>query len=311
RRDGLGKALRCVPLAMLTVLVAVTWYLPAWIAASGDGPIGTVARHLPMTDKREWSPVAELGKVGIQLGEAWPQWVWPLRGNASLLVLIPIGVSILVGLVRGQAVGILAAGILVGPVTVLAITGFGSPPWWTMVWIPPVLIVIFAAGFPWPSRSNRTDEHGGSIGSSPPLFPKAWAVVAIILAASAVFSTSPERFARDYPNRVWIEDAGPLVAWLIEQDLEVGSTIATGTVHGPVRYELHRRFGLLNSIGIAEKPIESPRLPLRLLSSIPADDSVPESDRQRFLPGGDDLVLVDRRVVEGVLVRLYDLPVDR
>ncbi|MCP4834290.1 MAG: hypothetical protein GY895_05935, partial [Phycisphaera sp.] len=47
RRDGLGKALRCVPLAMLTVLVAVTWYLPAWIAASGDGPIGTVARHLP------------------------------------------------------------------------------------------------------------------------------------------------------------------------------------------------------------------------------------------------------------------------
>ncbi|MCP3858701.1 MAG: hypothetical protein GY704_03525, partial [Phycisphaeraceae bacterium] len=221
-------------------LVAATWYLPTWIVMSGGGPLETVGRYLPVGDGRDRVLQDELVNVGHSLGLAWAQWVWPVRGTASLFVLIPIAISVLVGLVRGGAVGMLMVGMLVGPATVLAMTGFGAPPWWTMVWIPPVLIVIFAAGFPWPSRSNRTDEHGGSIGSSPPLFPKAWAVLAIILAASAVFSTSPERFARDYPNRVWIEDAGPVAAWYLTQDLERGSARATGVAHGPVNYELHR-----------------------------------------------------------------------
>ncbi|MCP4835582.1 MAG: hypothetical protein GY895_12565, partial [Phycisphaera sp.] len=149
RRDGFSRALRCVPLAILTVFLAATWYLPAWIAATGDGPVGTVVRYLPMSDEKEWRLGKELAKLGYSLGLAWTQWVWPLRVNAPLFALIPIAISVMVGLLRGGTIGMLAAGILVGPATVLAMTGFGAPPWWTMVWIPPVLIVIFAAGFPW------------------------------------------------------------------------------------------------------------------------------------------------------------------
>ena len=306
RREGIAEALRCVPLAILTVFLAATWYLPAWIAASDDGPVGTVVRYLPVAREEGWSLAKELGKLGHWLGLASAQWVWPVGGIAALFVLFPIALSILVSLVRGGAVGMLAAGILVGPVAVFVITGFGPPPWWTMVWIPPVLIVMLAAGFPWLSRANRTDEGGVSMVSTSPPLSKVLGVVAIVVAASAVFSMSADRFARDYPNRVWIEDAGPVAAWFLTQDFEAGSVRATGVAHGPVNYELHHRAGLLRPVQIADGPLEDSQLPIRLLSPVPKDDSVAESFPRRFLGRRDDLELVDRQVVGGVLVRTYD-----
>lgn len=306
RREGIAEALRCVPLAIMTVLLAATWYLPAWIAASDDGPVGTVVRYLPVAREEGWSLAKELGKLGHWLGLASAQWVWPVGGIAALFVLFPIALSILVSLVRGGAVGMLAAGILVGPVAVFVITGFGPPPWWTMVWIPPVLIVMLAAGFPWLSRANRTDAGGVSMVSTSPPLSKVLGVVAIVVAASAVFSISPDRFARDYPNRVWIEDARPVAAWFLTQDFEAGSVRATGVAHGPVNYELHRRADLLRPVQIADGPLGDSQLPIRLLSPVPKDDSVAESFPRRFLGRRDDLELVDRQVVGGVLVRTYD-----
>lgn len=306
RRDGFGKALRCAPLAISTVLVAATWYLPAWIAAPDDGPVGTVVRYLPLAGDEGWILREELDKLGYWLGLAWAQWVWPLAGVASMFILVPIAISILVGLVRGGAIGMLAAGMLVGPAAVFMITGFGPPPWWTMVWIPPVLIVMLTIGFPWPSRGSRSDEGGASVDSTSPSLPKTWGVVAIVLAASAVFSMSPDRFAREYPNRVWIEDAGPVAVWYLRQDLERGSVRATGVAHGPVNYELHRRSGLLRPVEIAKGPLDDSQLPIRLLSPVPRDDSMAESSPRRFLGRRDDLELVDRQVVGGVLVRTYD-----
>ena len=308
RRSGFRKALRCVPLAILTVLVAATWYLPAWIAAPDDGPVGTVVRYLPLSDENGLRLGEELAKLGYWLGLAWAQWVWPLPGVAAMFMLVPIAISVMFGLLRGGAVGMLAAGMLIGPVTVLAITGFGPPPWWTMVWIPPILIVMFAVGFPWPCKTSRADAHGGSIGSSSRPFPGAWGVVAIVVAASAVFSLSPNRFARDYPNRVWIEDAGPVATWFMTQDLERGSVRATGVAHGPVNYELHRRAGLLRPVEIAKGPLGDSQLPIRLLSPVPEDDSMAKPAPRRFLGRRDDLELVDRQVVGGVLVRTYDRP---
>ena len=306
RRSGFRKALRCVPLAILTVLVAATWYLPAWIAAPDDGPVGTVVRYLPLSDGNGLRLGEELDKLGYWLGLAWTQWVWPLPGVAAMFMLVPIAISVVVGLLRGGAIGMLATGILVGPPTVFAITGFGPPPWWTMVWIPPTLIVMFAIGFPWPSRGSRCDESEAQVGSSSPPLPATWGVVAIAVAATVVFSMSPGRFAREYPNRVWIEDAEPVAAWFVAQDLERGSVRAIGVAHGPVNYELHRRSGLLRPVEIAKGPLEDSQLPIRLLSSVPKDDSMAASSPRRFLGGRDDLELVDRQVVGGVLVRTYD-----
>ena len=311
RRSGFSKALRCVPPAILTVLVAATWYLPAWIAAPDNGPVGTVVRYLPLGGDKGLMLGKELDKLGYWLGLAWTQWVWPLPGVVALFMLVPIAISLVVGLLRGGAIGMLAAGILVGPATVFAITGFGPPPSWAMVWIPPILIVMFTVGFPWPSRGSRCDASGASAGSSSPPLPATWGVVAIILAATVIFSMSPDRFAREYPNRVWIEDVEPVAGWFVTQDLARGSIRATGVAHGPVNYELHRRAGLLRPVEIAKGPLEDSQLPIRLLSSVPKDDSVAASSPRRFLGGRDDLELVDRQIVGGVLVRTYDRAGDR
>ena len=306
RRGGFLEALRCMPLAILTVLIAATWYLPAWIAAPDAGPVGTVVRYLPLGGDKGLMLGEELAKLGYGLGLTWTQWVWPLSGVAAMFMLVPIVISVVVGLLRGGAIGMLATGMLVGPATVFAITGFGPPPWWTMVWIPPLLIVMFAIGFPWPSRGSRCDESGASVDSSSPPLPAAWGVVAITVAATVIISISPDRFAREYPNRVWIEDAGPVAAWYLTQDLERGSALATGVAHGPVNYELHRRAGLLRPVEIAKGPLEDSQLPIRLLSPVPEDDSMAESVPRRFLGHRDDLELVDRQIVGGVLVRTYD-----
>ena len=180
-----------------------------------------------------------------------------------------------------------------------------------MIWIPPVLIVMLAAGCPWMARSNDAEQPGGSSDSISSSLRLGWGFLAVVIAAVAVLAVSPDRFAREYPNRVWIADGGPLAAWLVEQDLEVGTTIATGVVHGPVNYELYRRFGLLRPVRIAKGPFVDPALPLRILSPMPRDESAAETDRRRFLRGVGDLVLVDRQVVGGVLVRVYDLPEKR
>jgi GT2 family glycosyltransferase len=309
RSGGFLEALQCVPLAILTVLVAATWYLPAWIAAPDDGPVGTVVRYLPLSDENGLRLGDELAKLGYWLGLAWAQWVWPLAGVASMFILVPIAISVLVGLVRGGAVGMLAAGMLVGPAAVFTITGFGPPPWWTMVWIPPVLIVMLTIGFPWPSRGVRSDESGASVDSTLPLLTKTWSVAAITVAATVIFSMSPDRFAREYPNRVWIEDAGPVAAWFVAQDFARGSVRATGVAHGPVNYELHRRAGLLRPVEIAEGPLDDSQLPIRLLSPVPEDGA--ESYPGRFLGRRKDLERVDRKVVGGVLIRTFDRAGDR
>jgi hypothetical protein len=306
RRGGFSKALRCVPPAILTVLVAATWYLPAWIAAPDAGPVGTVVRYLPLGGDRGLMLGEELDKLGYWLGLAWTQWVWPLPGVVALFMLVPIAISVVVGLLRGGAIGMLAAGMLVGPATVFAITGFGPPPWWTMVWIPPILIVMFTVGLPWPSRPSRSDEVEAPVGSSSPPRSGTWGVVAIIVAATVIFSMSPDRFAREYPNRVWIEDAGPVAAWFMTQDLERGTVRTTGVVHGPINYELHRRAGPRRPVQIAKGPLDDSQLPVRLLSSVLDGDPVSESLPRRFLGRRDDLELVDRQIVGGVLVRTYD-----
>ncbi len=306
RSGGFAKALQCVPLATLTVLVAATWYLPAWIATPDGGPVATVVRYLPVAREGGWTLGAELDKLGYWIGLAWTQWIWPAGGIAALFVIVPIAISILVGLFRGGPVGMLAAGMLLGPATVFAITGFGPPPWWTMVWVPPALIVMIAVGFPWPNRLNRTEPDVTSTGSSSRSFPRTWSVVAIVVATSSVCLMSPDRFARDYPNRVWIADAGPVAAWFMTQDFEAGSVRAIGVAHGPVNYEIHRRSGLLRPVEIAKGPLEDSQLPVRLLSPLPKDDSVAESYPRRFLGRRDDLELVDQAVVGGVLVRTYD-----
>ena len=311
RNGGFGEAMRCVPFALVTVLLAATWYLPAWIAAPGDGPLGTVSRHLPLVARGDRALVDELGKVGHWLGKAWKQWAWPVPEGWSWLVTIPIVVSIAAGLVRGRAVGMLAAGILVGPAVVLAITGFGAPPWWTMAWIPPVLIVALMAGFPWPLRPGRLGAAGEPVVSSTTPRGIILGGLVIVAAASAIFWLPPDRFRRDYPNRVWIGDAGPVAAWLMEQDLEAGSVRAIGVAHGPVNYELHRRAGLLRSVLIAKGPIDDSKLPVHLLVSAPKVPGSVDPDPSRFLGGRNDLALVDRRVVGGVLVRTYDLSASR
>ena len=311
RSGGFGEAMRCVPFAMLTVLLAATWYLPAWIAAPGDGPLGTVARHLPLVDGRDRALVDEFGKVGHWLGKAWKQWTWPVPEGVSWLVTIPIVVSVAAGLVRGRAVGMLAAGILVGPAVVLAITGFGAPPWWSMAWIPPVLIVALMAGFPWPLRPGRLVEAGEPVVSAIRPHGIILGGLVIVAAASAIFWISPDRFRRAYPNRVWVEDAGPLAAWLIEQDIETGRVRASGVAHGPVNYELQRRTGLLRPVRIAKGPVDDSELPVHLLVSAPKVRGSSDPDPRRFLGGRNDLELVDRRIVGGVLVRTYDIPVSR
>ena len=311
RNGGFAEAMRCIPFALLTVLVATTWYLPAWIAAPGDGPLGTVSRHLPRVAGGDRALVDELGQVGHWLGKAWKQWTWPVPEGVSWLVTIPIVVSVAAGLVRGRAVGMLSAGILVGPAVVLAITGFGAPPWWTMAWIPPVLIVALMAGFPWPLRPGRLDEAGEPVVSS--TTPRGIIVggLVIVAAASAIFWISPDRFRRDYPNRVWIGDAGPVATWFMEQDIETGSVRANGVAHGPVNYELHRRTGLLRPVGIAKGPVDDSELPVHVLVSAPKVRGSSDPDPRRFLGGRNDLELVDRRIVGGVLVRTYDVPVSR
>ena len=308
RNGGFGEAMRCVPFALLTVLLAAAWYLPAWIAAPGDGPLGTVSRHLPLVAGRDRALADELGKVGHWLGKAWKQWTWPIPEGGSWLVTIPIVVSIAAGLVRGRAVGMLAAGILVGPAVVLAITGFGAPPWWTMAWIPPVLIVALMAGFPWPLRPGRLEEAVEPVVSATPPRGIILGGLVIVAAASAIFWLPPDRFRRDYPNRVWIGDAGPVAAWLMEQDLEAGSVRANGVAHGPVNYELHRRTGLLRPVRIAKGPVDDSELPLHVLVSAPKVRGSGDPDPRRFLGGRNDLALVDRRIVGGVLIRTYDRP---
>ncbi|MCP4835576.1 MAG: glycosyltransferase [Phycisphaera sp.] len=311
RSGGFGEAMRCVPFALLTVLLAATWYLPAWIAAPGDGPLGTVSHHLPLIAGRDRALVDELGKAGYWIGKAWKQWSWPVPEGGSWLVTIPIVVSIAAGLVRGRAVGMLAAGILVGPALVLAITGFGAPPWWTMTWIPPVLIVALMAGFPWPFRPGRRGEAGEPVVSSTTPRGIILGGLVMIAAVSAIFWIPPERFRRDFPSRVWIGDAGTVAAWLIEQDIETGSVRANGVAHGPVNYELHRRTGLLRSVRIAKGPVDDSNLPVHLLTSTTSVDGSGDPDPRRFFGGRSDLELIDRRIVGEALVRTYDLPASR
>ena len=139
---------------------------------------------------------------------------------------------------------------------------------------------------------------------SKPLLTKTWSVAAITVAATVIFSMSPDRFAREYPNRVWIEDARPVAAWFVAQDFARGSVRATGVAHGPVNYELHRRAGLLRAVEIAEGPLDDSQLPIRLLSPVPEDGA--ESYPGRFLGRRKDLERVDRKVVGGVLIRTFD-----
>ena len=305
RNGGFRAAMHCIPLALATVLIALSWYLPAWIASpSGSGPIGTVGTFLP--SEVDWSFGEEIRRCWHVLGIAWSQWTWPMRGNGSLLILAPIGVSVLVGLRRGGPVGMLAVGIVVGPAVVLAITGFGAPPFWTLVWIPPVLIVLAASGFPWPRRSNGAEEDPSSFVPAPSPLRFVRGGMTCLIASIAVFAMSPDRFTREYPKRVWIEDAAPLAAWLAGQDPDFRRIRATGVVHGPVNYELHRGFGLVRAVEIAKGPIDDSQLPIRLLSPASAAKTSDEPHPGWYLGRRDDLVLVDRQVVDGVLVRTYD-----
>jgi hypothetical protein len=301
RTEGVKAALRGTPLAILTIGIAAAAYLPAWIMATGSGPLETVVGY--MNHDHLWS--RRLVKTGSWIGKGWAQWVWPVSGMLGLLLLMPMGIGLVRSIRSGGAARMLALGLLVGAPAVYVMTGFAPPPWWTMVWIVPFLLLLFVFGCT-PRDSNasadsRSAETRGMTGTRRP----PWGL-AVVVAGLAVLMGSPEAFQKDFAHRVWVGDVSDAARWLVDGDSDQGMTLATGMVHGPINYELLRRHGILRRVRIVSEKITEPHFPIRVLVT---NTHVDEIQRPvNLLPLDDDsgIVLVGRHEFGGVVILEFD-----
>ena len=304
RIGGLLTSLRCVPLVTATVLIGLCWYLPSWVFAAQADPVGNLGRLLVQGDGGRFA--GQIHRLGFDLSKGWFQWTWPLPLAVSSALLALVVASFLRASLRGGAIAMLAVGGALGPILVFLMTNLASPPWWTMVWIPPYLVVLILAALVGPSRGDSTSENASLIAGSPPF---AICALCFVAAAGATFASSPKRFIHEYPHRMWVGDPGPIAEMILQSQSADTSVFASRLAHAPLSYELLRRSSVRHDVKLHRQLTghEVPPIALVISSSDGGFDSEkPGWNEKAFdlLEARDDLEVVQQDHGRFV-VRLY------
>ena len=300
--EGIKVAMRGVPLAIMTVLIAAMAYLPSWIMAAGEGPLETVVSYMNH-DRGRWD---RLARTSSWIGNGWDQWTWPLSGASGMLLLLPIGIGLVRSLRSGGIPRMLAVGSVVGMFAIHVITGLAPVPWWAMAWAVPFL-VLFIAFACTPRRpdsgfGSESDSRGAVAAAARP----PWAV-AVIVACAAIFLMPPDRFKEDYAHRVGVGEVEVLADWLVDEGFDDRTTLATGMVHGPINYELLRRHGLLRPVEISSKRLQERHFPIRLLATKTSDQRQKRGVKLLSVSDPSGLVLIREKEFGQIVVREFDV----